>query len=300
MKRLLVLCLLFCVFALSTGFKEVTRIIKVNPDGTGVIHVRVLFNPKLLDENAKVFDLEKVKAEAGKLGTGVKYVAAKAITSEQTNWKGYIAKYSFYDIKELEIRPASLPSDIDVEEFEDELAGWKFIFKKPDVEGGTASLKIIPANMALGDDDDDWEDDDDDGWEDDDDDWEDDDDDDWEDDDDDDWEDDDDDDDEDGDWAGDDDDDDPEERLQQRGRRYVTYVQVQGEVTKTDPEDMKTLQSKKMVNTITINDEQWEVMWTNPTARKYMKMENRNLAPLIGRKIAGFRTVNRKITVLFR
>ena len=102
------LALLFCSGSLflATGYKETTRIIKLSKDGSGVIHVRVLLNPQLMEEDS-VYFMDKVLEQRAKyFGEGVRYIAGKDATGAN-GWKGYIAKYAFTDINKLKIRSNS-------------------------------------------------------------------------------------------------------------------------------------------------------------------------------------------------
>ena len=270
--------LLAVCFVCTTGFKESTRLIKVQKDGTGVIHVRVLFNPALLPENAVVFDEAKLKEDASKYGLGVRYIAGKDIKAEN-GWRGFIAKYSFYDVSRLEILPDTLPPDIDREGAAKR--GWKFAFTKPDKPDGAAILKIMPRDARADEGDDE--------------------------------------------AAGDDDDDDKkgaaataaeddddaaavteeeetnvEVRRQLRGRRHVTYLQVEGKIAEAGVAKLTPYRSQKFPETLILDDEQWEVMWRNPEARKLLKMEDPDITLLANRKMPGLRILNKKLTVRFQ
>ena len=107
MKNALTLLAFLGIVSLACGFTESSRIIKVKKDGSGVILVRVLFNPKNLEEGEKAHDPEVLKKAI--FGKGVQYIVSTECKVEKTGWVGYLAKYAFADINDVRIFPASLP-----------------------------------------------------------------------------------------------------------------------------------------------------------------------------------------------
>lgn len=93
-----------------TGCFETTNLVKLNKDGSGSIQVRMSMSPKLAAmvtggeeagaEGDKIYEEEKVKAEAANFGEGVTFVSGKEITREN-GWKGYVARYDFADINKV-------------------------------------------------------------------------------------------------------------------------------------------------------------------------------------------------------
>ena len=87
---------------ISVGFKETTRIIKVDHEGKGVIHVRFLAHPKKIIKGEVLFNKEKLEKMAKLYGPNVIYDAGKAI-KDKRGWEGYIAKYIFPSIRKVRI-----------------------------------------------------------------------------------------------------------------------------------------------------------------------------------------------------
>jgi hypothetical protein len=270
--------LLAVCFWCATGFKESTRLVKVKKDGTGVLHVRVLFNPALLPEQAVVFDEGKLKDAAGRYGLGVRFIAGKEIKADN-GWRGYIAKYSFYDIGRLELLPDTLPDDAD--KGAADRRGWKFAFTKPEKADGVAILSILPRGTdpeAEGEDEEEEDDttpaakggkkkaaaDDD--------------------------------------AAGTADEEEAsvEVRRQLRGRRHSTYVQVEGKIVEAAAAPLAPYRSQKLSGTLVLADEQWEAMWRHPEARKLLKLDDPDIALLANRKVPGLRYLKKRLTVKFQ
>ncbi len=288
MKQLGASCLIFLGLLFGAGFRESTRIIKINKDGAGVIHVRVLFNPDYLKENAVVFNEVKLKKAAGKFGGGgIRFLAGQE-QSSQNGWKGYIAKYAFSDVRKLKIYPLHLPADLDPKDDDMGPSGWRFGFTK----GGAATLKIIPLSLGGGneggrargkeedDEDEEWDEDEDDE--------------DWDQDegkDEDEWEDEDED-----DEDAEDEEEEDEEQLQarQQGRRDVTYIQVAGKIV----ENNAKYSSQRLPNTIILNDEQWDVMWQSKRVQRLVKDGDLDIYEL-GNKVKGYRTVLKRVSIRF-
>ena len=128
----------------TTGCLSIDSNIKVKPDGTGTIEQTMLVNSSAMgmmsmmgessDDKAKaptaenMFNEEKLRAEAAKLGEGVTYVSSSPVT--QGEMKGVKAIYAFTDFNTLKISTSP-----------------------PDVEGGDTSVESTgeesPLDMVL-------------------------------------------------------------------------------------------------------------------------------------------------------
>ncbi len=103
--------------AFFSGCINSETIVKVKPDGSGEIHETILFSQALVgmmsnmqasmssgNDSAKapgLFDIEKLRKEVSKYGSGVEFVSA----TEKKNDKGegYTAIYSFKDINQVKL-----------------------------------------------------------------------------------------------------------------------------------------------------------------------------------------------------
>ena len=100
----------FAVCLLSGCVKSKT-LVKVKNDGSGNIVVTNFFSPKFLKVfeenikkhkmNIKLIDEERIKQQAGNLGKDVTFKKMKAF--EKAGSKGYIAIYSFKNVKDLKL-----------------------------------------------------------------------------------------------------------------------------------------------------------------------------------------------------
>ncbi len=286
MKRFGILSILAACLMCSTGFVEMTRLIKVNKNGSGSIVVRVLYNPEQLTDDFQVHDVAKLKQAV--YGKGVRFVISKEVEG-RNGWKGYMAKYHFSDVEELRIFPGSLPRAATADK-EDEirLSGWRFEFKsvepvaaaddkekpkkkKDDAMASAEKIQILeivplvtdlPAEEGGG---------------------------------------------------GDDffdeappivTNEEPEDlalREQQKGRRYVTYVQVDGTINDEKSTVPAGYKSKERPNTVVLNDEQFENIWkSGPTARTEIAAEEPNFARIHPDKTVGYRTMIKKAKIVFK
>ena len=266
MKTALTLLAFLGIVSLSCGFVESSRIIKVKKDGSGEILVRVLYNPKHLEEGEKYHNPEVLKATP--YGMGVQFIVSTECKDEKTGWVGYLAKYTFADVNDIRIFPASIPRAATVGA-DDVIykSGWRFSTGKkkaaaptegdefdeeveeaapePEVveapaEPGAFKLEIIPLFT-------DFEPEGDDGFVD-----------------------------------GEEEElvveEDLEMKLLQKGRRYVTYIQFLDEIDKENTTVPENYFSKTVENTVVLNDEQFDVMWSKPAARERILQEEPDFA----------------------
>lgn len=113
---------------LLTGCVEYDVKVKVNQDGSGTIHEKVVFGKGMMnmlnafaawggdDADLDLYDKRELKKQARSFGKGVKYVKSKRITDNGR--EGYYAVYDFNDVTRLRIdqdpenkMPSSFASD---------------------------------------------------------------------------------------------------------------------------------------------------------------------------------------------
>jgi len=139
MRKTLIVCAMAGLMALMIGGCVQTEIVlKIKPDGTGTIEETVLMNQMVMTQMGamfsqmgdgeleisgepggmpELFDEEKLKERALKMGEGVRYVSGKPVQNDQ--FSGYKAVYAFSDINTLQIdeNPGSrMPMDMPGEE----------------------------------------------------------------------------------------------------------------------------------------------------------------------------------------
>lgn len=144
--------ILLTAFVLSGCF-NVSTVVNVKKNGSGTVKQTVLFRKdfieqmksfsqsfgdKSADNDADIYDVEKLKKEVTKYGENVRYVSSKEI--EEGNMQGYEVVYAFDDINKLSLNENPnadiMPSEKTAEKSDgDEI---KFHFKK----GGTSELTI--------------------------------------------------------------------------------------------------------------------------------------------------------------
>lgn len=119
-----------------SGCVQYATLIELNKDGTGQLHVRLLFSEELKKEGGGFISISSGNSESqdslesrlktaeqkfqdltAELGDGVKFVKTKRITSKK-GWIGLQATYSFTDINTLRV-PNTIP-DFDSEDEPDE------------------------------------------------------------------------------------------------------------------------------------------------------------------------------------
>ncbi|MCJ8330316.1 MAG: hypothetical protein HRT89_03675 [Lentisphaeria bacterium] len=282
-QRLFLLALLYSFSGFA--YMETTRLIKINENGSGFIHLRVLVNSEVVGEGKPIFNQKQLRAAAAQLGSGCTLVAAKEVKRGKGKWYGFIAKYSFSNIRKITIQADEIidmsklggdeegeeaeeeeefydeeeededEGDEDDEDFALEGISWTFHF----TQGEVNILKINPNGFVIeqgGEDD--FEEDD-----------------------------------EDDEELGEDDD--TEDFLdKQRGHRNVIYIQMQSE--KVDIAKREFIASDEHQNTIILYDEQWDTLATNEKARAILQTSG-NRAGLKG--LQGFRGISEKIEITF-
>ena len=116
-KRALLLCALCAVVFIFSCIDSAT-VISVRKDGSGTITEVVYLSESVKtmmqgmmaqmeveegEKDQKLFDIEKYKTKATKLGSGVKFVSAKEVTTKDGS-SGIQVVYSFDDIRKLNIQ----------------------------------------------------------------------------------------------------------------------------------------------------------------------------------------------------
>jgi hypothetical protein len=139
MRKTILVCVMAVLMALIIGGCVQTDIVlKIKPDGSGTIEETVLMNQMIMTQMGAMFgqmgdgeleingeaaalpdmfDEEKLKARALKMGKGVRYVSGSPI--QNGDFSGYKAIYAFSDINTLQIdeNPGSrMPMDVPGEE----------------------------------------------------------------------------------------------------------------------------------------------------------------------------------------
>ncbi|RMD81910.1 MAG: hypothetical protein D6820_04485 [Lentisphaerae bacterium] len=278
-----------CILNAGYSYVEGTRIIHINKDGSGYIYIRMLYNPKELEEGQKILDLKKL--QAANYGEGVRFVIAKEITGTN-GWKGYLAKYHFGDVSKLRIFPQSLPRAMTAaDDDEIKLSGWRFQLRRrdpivPEVPKKENQLikklkqKVLAKEekkeepkpiyflniIPLADD------------------------------------------------LAVEDEPPPEEennqpepakaeakenfamKMLQVGHRFVTYIEIDGHIDRKRS-NVKYI-SEKFPNIFVLNDEQYEIMWNDPQMRAEILREEPNFSGYEDRP--GYRTIYKKSTVVFQ
>lgn len=123
MKKYLIPLLILIVLTPIAGCIQVDTLIKVNPDGSGVIEETFLMNKAFVQqikammqqmtegqqgeesqknpESFDIFDEKKLAVRASELGEGVTYLSGSKIVTD--DYEGYRAIYAFKDIQKLRI-----------------------------------------------------------------------------------------------------------------------------------------------------------------------------------------------------
>ncbi len=114
MKSILKSSAILLSILLLGGCLQVHTVVTVNPDGSGTVKETLVFGRQLAvmmrafegvgEESKKsrgVFDEEKLRQEAAKMGEGVSFVSAKPI--RLSDGEGYEAVYAFKDISTLRL-----------------------------------------------------------------------------------------------------------------------------------------------------------------------------------------------------
>ena len=157
MKNLLVI---FAVLFLLSGCFQLERVITVKKDGSGTIKETTLISVQMMQQmgqsmgsqsggemdESSYHDVKKLKADAVKMGTNVKYVSSKALKKDGK--VGYEAIYAFDDVSKLslETNPAGSMMSTPGMKSSDSSDNFKFIFKK----GKTSELTIkLPEDEAA-------------------------------------------------------------------------------------------------------------------------------------------------------
>ncbi|EDY16169.1 hypothetical protein CfE428DRAFT_6273 [Chthoniobacter flavus Ellin428] len=105
----LILAAFLAIFGLAGCF-QMERVIKLKPDGSGTIEETMMIPKAALADFQKfapgnkppdVFDEDRLKQAAGKMGEGVTFVSAKKMSSDAG--EGFSVVYAFTDINKLKI-----------------------------------------------------------------------------------------------------------------------------------------------------------------------------------------------------
>ncbi len=150
MKRIKLLVLLLTVLFLLSGCFQVEKVITVKKDGSGTIKETTLISMQMIQQmgqgfgsksggeidEASYYDVEKLKAEATKMGGNVKYVSSKAL--DKAGKVGYEAIYAFDNINDLIIESNPAGSMMSISGSSGSSDVLQFIFKK----GKTSELII--------------------------------------------------------------------------------------------------------------------------------------------------------------
>ncbi|MCK4655228.1 MAG: hypothetical protein KAU01_12370 [Candidatus Cloacimonetes bacterium] len=113
MKKMRNLILILSVLFLLSGCFQVEKVITVKKDGSGTIEETTLMSKQMMQQMGQSFgsksggeideasfhDVEKLKAEATKMGANVRYVSSKAL--DKDGKVGYKAIYAFDNINDL-------------------------------------------------------------------------------------------------------------------------------------------------------------------------------------------------------
>ncbi len=158
MKNLLII---FAVLFLLSGCFQLERVITVKKDGSGSIKETTLMSVQMMQQMGQSYgskpgeemdessyhNVEKLKADAAKMGTNVKYVSSKALKKDGK--VGYEAVYAFDDVSKLslETNPAGSMMSTPGMSSSESSDNFQFIFKK----GKTSELTIkFPEDEAEG------------------------------------------------------------------------------------------------------------------------------------------------------
>ena len=153
MKKYFFTLIVVVISFLSTGCLELNTIVKVNKDGSGTVEETLLFSSEVVqmikqfaesmpdssNEKFSLMDEKQIKEGALKMGEGVKYVSAKPI--KKGGREGYIATFSFKDIRKLKINQ-SPDSKIPMNDGEPEEGEKEEIFTFDFQKGNTSKLTI--------------------------------------------------------------------------------------------------------------------------------------------------------------
>ncbi|QQS35551.1 MAG: hypothetical protein IPM56_15065 [Ignavibacteriales bacterium] len=115
MKKYFILLFTTIISIISTGCLEVNTLVKVNKDGSGTVEETLLFSSEVVQmikqfaesmpdsgtQKFSIMDEAKIKESALKMGEGVKFVSAKPL--KKAGREGYVATFSFKDIRKLKI-----------------------------------------------------------------------------------------------------------------------------------------------------------------------------------------------------
>lgn len=99
----------FCAFLLTSCYEN-SIVIKVNKDGSGLVHHRQYIRAQTTEEDVKLPTNEELLVIAAEMGPNVKVTSAKKAHNPQ-GWYGYEVIYSFPDINKLTIKPNSPKTD---------------------------------------------------------------------------------------------------------------------------------------------------------------------------------------------
>lgn len=107
-RAILLLPLLFFI----SGCIQITQVVRVNPDGSGTVHVTFLLREEFVEMmsgfkaqfdslsnsfSSELFSEKDIRAEAEKIGQGVEYKSHKKV--KRDGFEGYEAEYVFRDIR---------------------------------------------------------------------------------------------------------------------------------------------------------------------------------------------------------
>lgn len=163
LQRIALLLLMGATVGLLTGCIEQTVLIKVNPDGSGVVRTRMLMNTAAMEQAARqmaesmaasmggdgnvtmtessssesLFNRDELAATARQMGEGVQLLRAKEIS--RNGKQGFLAEYGFRDISKL--RLSSLGGD--QAKGGNAQPQYRFEFA-PASQGVPASLTVVP------------------------------------------------------------------------------------------------------------------------------------------------------------
>lgn len=158
MKKLLLLAVL--IFAL-TGCFNVDSVIKLNKDGSGELVQKILFKKSAVQQmkamaqmngenpqDPTAYDVEKLKAAAAELGTGVTYKTSKQL--DDGEYLGYQVTYKFANIATIKMQNNPMAGVLEAEEAktpeaEEEKEYMKFSYKK-----GQLNIKMYDASEGYG------------------------------------------------------------------------------------------------------------------------------------------------------
>lgn len=116
MKKYLFFVVLISFSFIAAGCLETNTVVKVNKDGSGTVEETLLFSSEVVQmikqfadstpdsgsaEKFSLFDKKQIKEMAVKMGEGVKFVSAKPLKTGGR--EGYLAVYSFKDIRKIKI-----------------------------------------------------------------------------------------------------------------------------------------------------------------------------------------------------